>query len=41
MNLVTLSMAALLAYVAASIVYVYRFRGRQRYASFSQYLRKS
>lgn len=30
-----------LAYVAGSVLYVYRWRGRVRYASFSQYLRKS
>lgn len=29
------------AYVAASVLYVYRWRGYARYPSFSQYLRKS
>lgn len=36
-----IALAALLAYAAACIAYVYRWRGRQRYASFTQYLRKS
>lgn len=34
-------MALLAAYAVASIAYVYRWRGRTRYARFSQYLRKS
>ena len=33
--------AGLLAYIAGSILYVYRFRGNTRYQSFGQYLRKS
>ncbi len=41
MSLVMMAMAALLVYVAVCILYVYRFRGRQRYAGFPQYLRKS
>lgn len=41
MNFTTMVMAVLLAYIAASITYVYRFRGQQRYAGLSQYLRKS
>lgn len=35
------TMATLLVYVTACIIYVYRIRGRQRYTGFSQYLRKS
>jgi beta-hydroxylase len=31
----------LLAFIAGSILYVYRFRGKTRYQSFGQYLRKS
>lgn len=39
---VSITMTVLVAaYVAASVGYVYRWRGRVRYRSFSQYLRKS
>ncbi|MBT2748744.1 MULTISPECIES: aspartyl/asparaginyl beta-hydroxylase domain-containing protein [unclassified Lysobacter] len=31
----------IVSYIAASVAYVYRWRGRVRYRSFSQYLRKS
>lgn len=41
MNLSILAMIAIVAYTAACIAYVYRWRGTARYASFSQYLRKS
>ncbi len=35
------ALVAVVAYAAACIAYVYRWRGRQRYDSFRQYLRKS
>lgn len=41
MNLSLLAIAAVAAYSVASIAYVYRWRGRARYASFSQYMRKT
>lgn len=41
MSMVMLLMAGFLAYSVGAVVYVYRFRGQTRYASFSQYLRKS
>ncbi len=41
MNFSVLAIAAVAVYSAACIAYVYRWRGRARYASFSQYLRKS
>lgn len=41
MNLSLLATAFIAAYSAASIAYVYRWRGRVRYASFAQYARKS
>lgn len=36
-----IALLTLLAYAAGCIAYVYRWRGRLRYASFGQYLRKS
>ena len=36
-----LAMGAVVLYSAGAMAYVYRWRGRTRYASFSQYLRKS
>ncbi|PZR20950.1 MAG: aspartyl/asparaginyl beta-hydroxylase domain-containing protein, partial [Azospira oryzae] len=36
-----IALLAVLAYAAGCIAYVYRWRGRLRYASFGQYLRKS
>jgi beta-hydroxylase len=41
MNLSILATAFVALYVAASIGYVYRWRGRARYPSFSHYLRRS
>lgn len=41
MILMVVVMAGMLIYIAACILYVYRFRGQQRYQRFSQYLRKS
>jgi beta-hydroxylase len=41
MNFSTLALAAVGLYAAASIAYVYRWRGRRRYAGFGDYLRKS
>lgn len=41
MSVDVLIMAVLVAYAATCIFYVYRLRGRQRYRSFGQYLRKS
>lgn len=41
MNLSILATALIALYVVASIGYVYRWRGRARYPSFSHYLRKS
>lgn len=35
------ALAGILAYALLSVVYVYRWRGRTRYASLTQYLRKS
>jgi len=40
-TLVAALWAALLSFVAGSVVYVYRFRGSTRYESFGRYLRKS
>lgn len=41
MNFSTLAVAAVAVYAAAAVAYVYLWRGRVRYASLSQYLRKS
>ncbi|MFG6441038.1 aspartyl/asparaginyl beta-hydroxylase domain-containing protein [Roseateles sp. LKC17W] len=41
MSLSLLALAGLVVYAAGCIAYVYRWRGRLRYASFTQYLRKS
>lgn len=41
MQLTPLILLAITAYSLACMAYVYRWRGRTRYASFSQYLRKS
>lgn len=41
MSFSVLGLLAVAAYTAACIAYVYRWRGRRRYASFTQYLRKS
>lgn len=41
MNFSTLALAAVGLYAAVSIAYVYRWRGRRRYAGFGDYLRKS
>ena len=41
MKIAALAMCLLIAYVIASIAYVYRWRGRARYSSFPEYLRKS
>lgn len=41
MQISSFLMVAVALYSAASIAYVYRWRGRARYSSFSQYLRKS
>lgn len=41
MKVAALAMCLLIAYVIASIAYVYRWRGRARYSSFPEYLRKS
>lgn len=37
----TVTWAALLLFIAGSVIYVYRFRGSTRYAGFGRYLRKS
>jgi len=37
---VTISLFSFLALIAGSITYVYRFRGNERYADFSEYFRK-
>lgn len=41
MHFSTVAMMLVVAHVLISIFYVYRWRGRMRYPSFSQYLRKS
>lgn len=41
MNISALLMVLLVSYILACIFYVYKLRGRARYPSFSQYLRKS
>lgn len=41
MKVAALAMCLLIAYVIASIAYVYRWRSRARYSSFPEYLRKS
>jgi beta-hydroxylase len=41
MNFSTIALAAVAVYTAASMAYVYRWRGRLRYAGFGEYLRKS
>ena len=41
MSVALLAMALVIAHAAASIAYVYRWRGRARYARFGEYLRKS
>jgi beta-hydroxylase len=41
MNFSTLALAAVALYAAGCIAYVYRWRGRLRYAGFGDYLRKS